>query len=286
MGQVLVMTDRVCLVTGSTSGIGEATARALADLGATVFVHGRDPVRCERVASSMREAAGNPRVEAIVADFASLAAVRSLAEEVGERTSQLHVLINNAGAMFPTYRETADGLEAMFAVNHLAPFLLTNMLLDLLKSSRPSRVINVASGAHRRQALDFSDLQSRRTYEARAVYGRSKLMNVLFTRELARRLAGSGVTVNAVGPGIVHTEFGLKDGMGQEQQAVMDRGITPAEGARTSVYLATEPEMAAVTGGYFQQCAPAEIGEAAQDDEAARRLWDVSARLVGLVPAA
>jgi retinol dehydrogenase 12 len=280
--QPLSLNGRICLVTGATAGIGTATARALATLGATVIVHGRDQDRTEQTVSTLREATENPRVEAIVADFASLDAVRGMAADLHHRFDRLHVLINNAGAMFPTYRETADGFEMTMAVNHLAPFLLTNLVLDLLQSRAPARVVNVASGAHRREALDFDDLHSRGDYEARAVYGRSKLMNVLFTRELARRLAGTGVTANALAPGLVHTDFGVKDGMGEEQQATMLRGISPEEGAQTSVYLATAPEVAEVTGGYFQKSAPGEISEAARDDETARRLWEVSAELVSL----
>lgn len=271
---------RVCLVTGATSGIGEATARGLACLGATVIVHGRDPRPCESVAEHIRQASANPEIAFVVADLASIAGVRSLSAEIHQRFDRLHVLVNNAGAMYPTRRQTGDGLEATLAVNHLAPFLLTNLLLDLLRASAPSRIINVSSGAHRRAALDFGDLQSEAAYEPRSVYARSKLMNVLFTRELARRLEGTGVAVNALGPGIVHTEFGVKDGMGAEQQAIMDRGISPDEGAQTSIYLASSPDVGDVRGGYFTDCAPAEIGAFAHDDAAARRLWDLSAELV------
>lgn len=274
------LNGRVCLVTGATSGIGEATARGLARLGATVIVHGRDLTRCETVAEHIRQDSGNSDVAFVVGDLASMAAVRGLSADLLQRFDHLHVLINNAGAMYPTRRETVDGLESTFAVNHLAPFLLTNLLLDVLQTSAPSRIINVSSGAHRRAALDFTDLESRDAYEPRSVYARSKLMNLLFSRELARRLAGTGVTVNALAPGIVHTEFGVKDGMGADQQAVMDRGIAPDDGARTSVFLASSPDVEGVSGGYFTDCAPAEVGPFARDDAAARRLWDLSADLV------
>jgi NAD(P)-dependent dehydrogenase (short-subunit alcohol dehydrogenase family) len=276
------MAGRVCLITGATSGIGEATARGLARLGATLLIHGRDPDRCQRVTAVIRAESGNPNVDFLVADFTSLTAVRALAEEVVQRAPRLHVLVNNAGAMYPSYRETADGYEATFGVNHLAPFLLTNLLLGALGAGAPSRVINLASGAHRRASLSFEDLYSRHGYAPRDVYARSKLMNMLFTRELASRLQGSGITVNAVSPGIVHTQFGLKDGMGEEQQAVMNRGISPGDGARTSIYLASSVEVSAITGGYYQDCAPAEASEGARDDAAARRLWDLSASLSGL----
>ena len=273
---------QVCLVTGATAGIGEATARALATAGARLIIHGRDVDRCERTVAAIREATGNAAIQYAVADFASLASVRQLAEELHRLTDRLHVLVNNAGAMYPDYRESRDGIEMTLAVNHLAPFLLTNLVIDLLQVGAPSRVVNVSSGAHRRASLDFADLQSREFYEPRAVYARSKLMNLLFTRELARRLASMGVTVNAVSPGLVHTEFGVKDGMGQDQQEIMNRGATPDEGARTSVYVATAPELATATGEYFQDSARADLGEAARDDAAAARLWNLSAELVGL----
>jgi NAD(P)-dependent dehydrogenase (short-subunit alcohol dehydrogenase family) len=184
--------------------------------------------------------------------------------------------------MYPTRRETVDGFEMTFAVNHLAPFLLTNLLLDLLHAGVPARIINVSSGAHRRAVLDFGDLQSKMGYEPRSVYARSKLMNMLFTRELARRLDGTGVTANALAPGIVHTEFGVKDGMGADQQAVMDRGISTEAGARTSVYLASSLNVANVSGSYFSECAPAETSDFARDDAAARRLWNLSTELARL----
>lgn len=273
------MSGRVCLVTGATAGIGEATALALARLRATVIVHGRDAARCERVVAEIREAADNPNVESVIGDFASLLAVRELAAELHRRLDRLHVLINNAGAMYPMRHETGDGIEQTLAVNHLAPFLLTNLLLDLLRAGAPARIVSVSSGAHRRASLDFDDLEARKDYEGRNVYGRSKLMTILFTRELAWRLTGSGVPANVLSPGLVHTEFGLKDGFGQDQQEIMDRGVSPEEGARTSLYLATSPEVAMISGGYFADAAPAELTEAARDEAAARRLWEVSARM-------
>jgi len=276
------LSGRICLVTGATSGIGEATAHALAKLGASVIVHGRDAARCDRVAAEIQSASGNARIESILGDLASLDQVRRMAAELHARTDRIHVLINNAGAMVPTYRETTDGFEHTFAVNHLAPFLLTNLILDLLRAGAPARIVNVASGSHRRAVLDFDDLNSRKDFESRAVYARSKLMNVYFTRELARRLADTGVTVNALSPGLVKTRFGLKDGMGEYQQSVMERGMPPEEGARTSVYLVSAPELAQVSGGYFQDSAPFELSESALDDAAARRLWEISAELVGL----
>jgi len=277
-----ILSGRACLVTGATSGIGAVTATELANLGATIIVHGRDEARCKGAVAAIRAGDRHPLVEYIVADFASLESVRAMAEELHHRFDRLDILVNNAGAMYPDRRESADGHELTFAVNHLAPFLLTNLLLDMLRAGAPARVVNVASGAHRRAALDLDDLESRKSYEPREVYARTKLMNVLFNRELARRLEGSGVTANALSPGIVHTEFGVKDGMGADQQAVMDKGKSPQEGARTSIYLASAPELADSNGGYYQDCAPLELGANATDDETAQWLWQVSAKLVGL----
>ncbi len=276
------MSGRICLVTGATAGIGQATALALARMGASIIVHGRHAARCERAVAAIRNDSGNPNIDFVVADFGSLESLRALAAELHLRTDRLHVLINNAGAMYPTYRESTDDIEMTLAVNHLAPFLLTNLVIDLLQAGASSRVVNVSSGAHRRAALDLADLQAREHYEARAVYGRSKLMNILFTRELARRIAPTDVTINAISPGLVHTQFGVKDGMGRDQQDIMNRGASPEEGARTSVYVATAPELAGVTGKYFQDCELVDPADAALDDEAAARLWELSAELVGL----
>ncbi len=274
--------DKVVLVTGATAGIGEATAHALAKMGARLLLHGRDEDRCKRVVADVTSQSGNPNIEYVLSDFASIESVRALATQVQGRISRLDVLINNAGAMFPTYAETGDGVERTVQVNHLAPFLLTTSLLDLLRASAPARVVTVASGAHRRETLDFDDLFMEGGYEARAAYARSKLMNVLFTRELARRLEGSGVTANSLSPGLVHTEFGVKDGMGADQQEVMNRGLPASMGARTSVYLASATEVGGVTGRYFSDSVPAEESEAARNEGDALRLWDMSARLVGL----
>ena len=276
------MTGRVCLVTGATAGIGLATARALAAMNATLIVHGRDAVKARATAESLRAAIGDEQVDWVIGDFASLADVRKLAAELHERTDHLHVLVNNAGAMFPAFRTSVDGFELTMAVNHLAPFLLTNLLLDILKASAPARVVNVSSGAHRRFPLNFGDLESRNDYEVWAVYSRSKLMNILFTRELARRLAGTAVTVNALSPGLVHTEFGVKDGMGPEQQELMNRGDAPEHGARTSIYLATSAEVEGATGGYHSNAAPAEVADIAKDESMDARLWEISAKMVGL----
>jgi retinol dehydrogenase 12 len=267
------MQGKVVLVTGATSGIGAATAEGLARLGARVFIHGRNPDRTAATVQHIQQATGNADLEPVLADFSNLASVRLLSGVVQQRTDRLDVLLNNAGAMYPDFRETVDGIEQTVAVNHLAPFLLTRLLLDLLKKSAPARVVTVASGAHRRGTLDFDDLEMRDGYDAWGAYDRSKLMNILFTRELSIRLEGTGVTANALSPGLVHTEFGVKDGMGQAHVEKMNQGAPIEQGAKTSIYLASSPDVTAVSGTYFSASAPAEESEAARDAQAARDLW-------------
>jgi retinol dehydrogenase 12 len=279
------MNGRVCIVTGATHGIGLATARELAGRGATVLVHGRDLARAGAVAAQIRRDSGNPEVRAVQADFAELAQVRRLARELAAGLPRLDVLINNAGLMSAARSHSADGYELTFAVNHLAPFLLTNLLLDKLRASAPARVIVVSSEAHRRGALDFGDLMNTAGSGAMATYARSKLANVLFARELAARLAGSGITVNCLHPGVVDTHLfhdsplWLRALLGSLGRLFM---LSPAQGARTSVYLATAPEVADRSGGYYRNCRLDTPSRAAQSDADAARLWQESARLTGL----
>ena len=275
------MKEKVCLVTGATSGIGEATAAGLATLGAHVLVHGRDNEKCERIVQKIKNDTGNDTVEPVCADFSSLAEVRALAKEVNARVSRLDVLVNNAGGSAPKRSLTHDGLEQTFAVNHLAPFLLTNLLLDQLKDSAPARIVNVSSALHRMAKIDFDDLQSERRFRGMRAYGRSKLANILFTHSLARRLAGSGVTANAVHPGGVRTGL-MGSGTGLLPRLMGRFLLSPEEGARTSLYLSTSAEVADVSGQYFVKCAPAKTSPAAFDDDTADRLWQVSAQLTGL----
>ena len=272
------------LVTGATSGIGRMAARELAARGAHVILHGRDSERAEQTRRAIIERVPSASVDVMIADLASQAEVRRLAAEVRQRFPGLDVLVNNAGATFGRRLETVDGLEMTLALNHLAPFLLTNLLLDLLRRNAPARVVTVASGAHQRSALDFDDLQNRRGYSGFRVYGQSKLCNLYFTYELARRLEGSGVTANALHPGFVATSFGRREGglMGLLMPIAHRFAISPEEGARTIVYLAASPQVEGVSGRYFFQERPIASSAESYDAEAARRLWEASARLTGL----
>lgn len=275
------MKGKTCLVTGATSGIGKETALGLARKGAAVVLAARDRARGEAARAEIVKRSGNAGVSFLVADFASLAEVRRLAAEVRSTHPALHVLVNNAGVMLRKRSVTRDGFETTFAVNHLAPFLLTNLLLDLLKAGAPARIVNVASEAHRSGALGFDDLQSERGFDGYRVYGTSKLANVLFTSELARRLDGTGVTVNALHPGVVAT------GIVRDFPALVRGGwglftMSAGKGARTSLYLATSPEVEGMTGKYFDECAEVRPSRAACDEAAARKLWEVSERLTGL----
>jgi NAD(P)-dependent dehydrogenase (short-subunit alcohol dehydrogenase family) len=277
------MTGRICVVTGATRGIGRATAEGLAQLGAHVLMVCRRKEDGEKAAEEIAAKSGvTPDV--VTADLSSQSSIRQAAARIQERHPHLHVLINNAGVI-PQRREiTVDGLEMQFAVNHLAYFLLTNLLLPQLKAGAPSRIINVSSGAHAHATIDFDDLQAEQDYRPKSVYSRSKLANILFTYELSRRLRGTGVTVNCLNPGVVATGM-LADYMGVSRTrdaSASSFGARPEEGAQTSIYLASSPEIEAVTGKYFEQTQPIASSQASYDEAAARRLWEVSERLTGL----
>jgi NAD(P)-dependent dehydrogenase (short-subunit alcohol dehydrogenase family) len=279
------ITGRVCVVTGANRGIGRATAEGLARMGARVVMVCRRKEDGEAVA---REIAGQAPVapDVVAADLSSQVPIRQAAGYIRGRYPSLHVLINNAGVIPPRREVTADGLELQFAVNHLAYFLLTNLLLPQLKAGSPSRIINVSSGAHTRATIDFDDLQAERSYQPKSVYGRSKLANILFTYELSRRLAGTGVTANCLNPGVVATKM-LADYMGVPlagRALASTFGATPEEGAETSIYLASSPEVESVTGKYFERRQPVASSRESHDDAVARRLWDVNGRLTGLSP--
>jgi NAD(P)-dependent dehydrogenase (short-subunit alcohol dehydrogenase family) len=275
---------KTCVVTGATSGIGLATAEALARLGARLVLAGRDRGKGEAAAAHLR--ALNPGCDVVVlyADLARREDARRLAAEVRATAPRIDVLVNNAGAIFNRRDVTEDGLERTFALNHMAYFVVTLLLCDRLVASAPARVVNVASNAHRSAVLDFDDLQMARRYDGWTAYRRSKLCNILFTRALARRLAGTGVTANALHPGFVASRFG--DNNGGMFRLALSLGkrlvaIPNAKGAETPVYLAAAPEPAEVSGLYFGRCRAEAPSATAQDDGAAERLWQESIRLAG-----
>jgi NAD(P)-dependent dehydrogenase (short-subunit alcohol dehydrogenase family) len=279
------MRGKVVMVTGATSGIGRVTALELARLGATVVLVGRSQARAEATAQEIQRATGNPAVDFLLADLSILTEVCRLADDFKRRHDRLDVLVNNAGAYFTTRQESAEGYEMTLALNHLSPFLLTHLLLDVLQASAPARIVTVSSDAHRQARIDFGDLQSRKGYRGFRAYSRSKLMNVLFTYELARRLAGTGVTANALHPGFVASNFGRNNGdLAGVGMAVVSRlfAISPEKGARTSIYLASSPEVEGVSGRYFVKKRAVRSSAASYDQAAAGRLWEASEALVGL----
>ena len=281
------MDEKVVLITGGNSGIGKEAAVGLAALGATVVITSRDPERGQQAVDEIRERSGSEDVEVMALDLASFASIRTFAAEFLDRYDRLDVLLNNAGGILSKRIETAEGFEATFGVNHLGHFLLTDLLLERIKASAPARIINVSSMAHRGalRGMAFDDLQSEKgRYSPSSAYAQSKLANILFTRELARRLAGTGVTVNALHPGGVSSGFGREGdtaGLAKFVMAIAQPFLISAEqGARCSIYLASSPEVEGVTGEFFAKNRPGRTTRAAKDDEAARRLWDVSEELI------
>ena len=278
---------KICVITGATSGIGLASAEVLAATGARLVLVGRDRQKGEAVLARIKTVQAACEASVLYADLSRLDAVRALAAELAA-LPRIDVLVNNAGAVFNRRALTEDGLERTFALNHMNYYLLTRLLLPRLAASAPARVVVVASGAHRRARLDFDDLQMAHGFSGRIAYSRSKLCNILFTRELARRIAGTGVTANCLHPGFVATRFGDNtDGLFRVALSLGKRllALTPAQGAETLIYLATSPDIASVSGLYFGKCHVQTPSAAAQDDGAALRLWDASARIAGL-PAA
>lgn len=277
------MAGKTVLITGGTSGIGKATAEGCARLGARVGIAGRDRRRAESAASGIKASTGGT-VDVFVADLSSLAEVRRLASEVLDAYPRLDVLVNNAGGVWATRHTTTDGLERTLAVNHLAPFLLTWLLLDRLKASAPSRIITVASARENMAKIDFDDLQGAARYGGTRAYNQSKLANIMFTYELARRLAGSGVTATVLHPGVVRTSLGTGDMPTVNKLANLGRSLmkSPEQGAATSVYLACSPEVEGITGAYFVGRKARKSSKRSRDPDAALRLWQVSAQLAGL----
>src|SRR5690606_2190819 len=279
----MTMAGKICLVTGATDGIGLETARALAGAGAEVIIHGRSAEKGARSIEAIALTAPEAKLSFVQADFSSLAQVREMADTLNARFDRLDVLVNNAGAAaHATHELSQDGYELAFAVNHLAPFLLTHLLMAKLTDAAHARVVNVSSLAHTMNALDIDDLMTRKVKPINA-YARSKFANILFSNELARRGAGAGITSNALHPGVIASNFG--------KQATITRIFykyaaafmkTPVQGAQTSIYLAMSPEVEGRSGGYYANSKPAKVDPRTQDAELAQRLWAESARLTGV----
>ncbi|HZY94013.1 MAG TPA: SDR family oxidoreductase [Candidatus Bathyarchaeia archaeon] len=278
------MTGKVCLVTGGNSGIGKESAVGLAKLGATVVIVSRNADKGEAAVVEIRTRSGNQDVELLQADLSSQDSVRQLADEYRRRYKKLHVLLNNAGIYLPKRIVTVDGLEATFATNHLGHFLLTNLLLDLLKTSAPSRIINITSSAHYGYEINFEDLMGEKKFSSFQAYGRSKLANVLFTYELAKKLEGTRVTVNCLHPGVVRTGFGKDLGgfFSIAVRVVSPFMMSPEKSARAAVYLATAPELENVTGKHFSKGKEEKSSKESYDPVMAEKLWQVSAELTKL----
>jgi retinol dehydrogenase 14 len=279
------MTGKTVLITGATGGIGKVTALELARMGANVCIVARNKTKGEAVLEEIRKATGNASLELFVGDLSSMKDVRRVAQEFKAKHSRLDVLVNNAGGVYDTRQTTADGLEYTFAFNHLAYFLLTNLLLDTLKASAPSRIVNVSSAAQANGKIDFDDLMGEKRYSAFGAYSASKLANVMFTYALARRLKGAGVTVNALHPGLVGTGFGTNASNPIWRGAIALFKVfmlSPDKGAQTTVYLASSNEAEGVTGKYFDKKKAVPSSAASMDETAQERPWAESAKLVGL----
>ena len=277
--------DKRVLITGATHGIGLAAAEALARRGANLAIVARNEARATEAVRRI-EAAGGSKVDVLHADLSSQASVRSLAAEALERYPSIEVLVNNAGAMYAERRLTSDGIEQTWAVNHLAPFLLTTLLLDRLKASAPARIITTTSDAHKGKLIPFDDINAERSYKGRGFtrYGESKLANILFTVELARRLQGTGVNAYCFHPGLVATGFNRNNGamMSTAMLLIAPFSKTPKKAARTLVWLANSPDVSKQSGGYYENRAIAVTSKPAQDPVVARRLWELSERQVGM----
>ncbi len=278
------MKGKTVVITGATSGIGELAALALAKMGARIVVVARNKQRGDATLAQLRSSAPDIAHSVHLADLSRLAEMKRVAAQIADQESRIDVLINNAGAMFATRQVTEDGLERTFALNHMAYFVLTAGLRERLLASGAARIINTASAAHEGARLDFDDLQSEKSYRAVRVYGRSKLCNILFTRELALRLHGTGVTANCFHPGFVATRFGDQSGglISYFVSFAKFFAVPPAKGAATIIYLASSPEVAEITGQYFYKCLPTNASAAAQNDRAALELRQRSAVLASV----
>jgi len=283
------MKGKVCLITGATSGIGLETAKQLARLGATVIVVGRNASKGAMVVSQLRQQTGNAQIEFMRADLSSQKEIRALAEQFKRKYARLDVLVNNAGIVKIFREESVDGIEMTWAVNHLAYFLLTNLMLDVLNASAPARIVNVSSAMHWQARIHFNDVEFKRGYNPLTTYCHSKLANIMFTYELARRLEGTGVTANALHPGGVRTNLLASNGwlFRWIAQPIFNlHAVSVEEGAQTSVYLATSPAVEGVTGKYFVRCQPRPSSPASYDESAQKKLWEVSEKMTGMLTTA
>lgn len=276
--------NKVCIVTGANSGIGKITAREIAKMGAEVILVCRNKKKGEEALSEIVMESKNNNVHLMLCDFSSQKSIRNFAEEFKSKYDRLDILVNNAGLFISDKSLTEDGIESTFAINHLGYFLLTNLLLDLLKKSAPARIVNVSSEGHRMGHVDFDDINSDKSYKGLTVYCTSKLANILFTKELAKKLEGTGVTTNCLHPGGVSTNF-TGDSSGWFRIAFLLARpflITPEQGAATQIYLATSPEVANVTGEYFDKKRVKKPSKEARDPEVAKKLWNLSEKLTNL----
>jgi NAD(P)-dependent dehydrogenase (short-subunit alcohol dehydrogenase family) len=273
---------KICLVTGSTSGIGKVTTRELANTGATVVLVSRSRAKGEATRAEIKQATGNQRVDLLVADLSVLEDVRRLAAEFQQTYPHLHLLVNNAGGAYPTRTLTSEGFEATLAVNYLAPFLLTELLLDTLKASAPARIVNVSSAQHATVSIEFDNLQGEKKYANLRNYSQAKLALLLWTYELARRLEGTGVTVNALHPGVTATNFpaGMTGPVAWAMKLSKPFLLTPEKGAQTTLYLATSPQVEGVTGKYFVKSQEKQSSSGSYDQTVASRLWEMTEQLV------
>jgi NAD(P)-dependent dehydrogenase (short-subunit alcohol dehydrogenase family) len=280
-----VMDGKLCIVTGATAGIGFYTAMEIARMGGSVILIGRDQSKCMSSAKKIQESTGNPSIEYLLADLSSQSQIRSVVRSFYQKYDHLDVLVNNAGGFFLRRSSSVDGIEMTFALNHLAYFLLTNLLINALNASSSARVINVSSSTHRNNNLDFNNLQSLKFYNPIQAYGRSKLCNLLFSYELSRRLSGTHITSNALNPGWVATDIYKKVNPWLTpiiNPVIRWIGRSPSVGAQTSIYLATSLEVEGITGKYYESLRAIQSSDASYDLGSAQRLWKISSELVGL----
>ena len=278
------MKGKICMVTGATSGIGLATAKELAGQGATVILTARNPEKGESTVAYIQRETGNQSVEFMLANLSIQDQIRALAREFQNQYSRLDVLVNNAGAIFLKRQLSAEGVEITFATNYINYFLLTNLLLDTLKASAPSRIVNVSSDMQKNAKIDFDDLQAERKYSSFGAYGQSKLAIILFTYELARRLEGTQVTANAVHPGFAASNIGKNNGwLGKIVVPMLKPfAMSPAKAAETSIYLASSPDVEGITGKYFMKKKAVPSSPITYDEAAAQRLWEISTQMTGM----